>query len=220
MGVIVEIYKIVPSPWNLIIVILLGAGFLVYTLMSTVKFVPYGEEALLTRWKNVLYRDGRPVYKKPGQPHIMVPWVNNLVVTSTLDKVLDLRTINLQVRQFLQIDVTASVVFEVVDIERVLFGAGNFEARMTSACESRLRSCLMSAQPLEINQELAEVEAGFRLLIVPVSKSLGVRFKELNITNIAYNGQVTIARAIASLGPGSPEVLENLGVSLNGHTPA
>lgn len=220
MGIVVEIYKVVPSPWNMIILTLVGIAFLVLTLIRTIRFVPQGEEALLLRWNSVVYRNGKPVYKKPGRPHIMLPWVNNLVKASTLDYVFTLHPITLKPLPFQQVDVSATVVFEVVDIEGVLYGADDFNSRLIPACEWQLRECLKEIPLHEIESSLEAVTAAFRLRIVPVSKKLGVRFKELNITNVAYNGQISIARAIATLAQSNPGILEELGVSPNGHKPA
>lgn len=218
IGPLIEIANKIPSPWKQILwaaIVLGSAGFLI---LKTFRFVPHGQEALLTRFGKVVFRGGVPVQKGAGL-HIVIPFAENLVYVSVLDRTYDLNQLTVSHRKYGAFNIRATVVFEVANIYDHRYGVEDPVNRITSACEARLRQCLQGAGRKKLNAP--EIEAAFRLLIVAVSKEVGLRFKELSITNIEPRDTLAVAGAIASLRPKKlRKLLEAFGVSLSGAQPA
>jgi regulator of protease activity HflC (stomatin/prohibitin superfamily) len=190
----------IPSPWNILLWWLLGIGTAAYLASKTFKFVPQCHKALRTRWKKVIFKNGEPVELGPGL-HIMWPWMNGLVLVSTLDRPLGLLPIRLQISEYVVVDVSSTVTFSIHNIYKVLYGADNFETRLIAGCEAELRRALTGVSSAKFEtEEQDRVTQVFYEIISPLADELGVQLKALDITNVAPDAQFAIAGAIESHG--------------------
>lgn len=214
----IEIYKVVPSPWNFLVLNLIVIGAMMYLTSRFIVFVPHGHKAMRTRGRKVI------VSKKTNAPlecdagiRFVIPWAYGLEVVSILDRTFDLRTFTIQYGQYWLAEITSTAVFSVESIYSVRYGADDFGNRLTSACEAALRVCLVDIRPDQIDVSKEVIDIAFSKAIAAVAISLGVAFKELNITNVATNSQALIAGAVASLGNSQRNALEMLGVPTEGN---
>jgi len=205
----------VPSPWNQVIKTLAILAGLVYLLIKTVKFVPQGQKAMRMRFSKVAMKNGQPIYLDAGM-HILFPFVHNLECVSVLDRTFDLKSTRLRYAPFDVVDVSATVTFSVIDIFRVRYAVDDFEARLTAACEARLRVCIHETAPTATDEKTEEITDAFRLAIETTAIELGVAFKDLNITNAAPDAQFAIAGAIQQIGRPATAALEAIGLPING----
>jgi len=210
----VEIYKIVPSPWNFLVLSLTVIGLLTYLTSRFIVFVPHGHKAMRMRGRRVIFskKTGQPIICNAGM-RLVVPWAYSLEVVSTLDRTFDLRTFTIQHGEYWLAEITSTAVFTVDSIYRVRYGADDFANRLTSACEAALRICLVNIRPDQIDASKREIDATFAEGIRTVAFELGTTFRELNITNVATNSQALVASAIASLNGGQKVALEAIGAA-------
>ena len=209
-----EVYRIVPSPWNFILAVLAGIATLAYVASRFIRFVPQDQKAVRTRLRKVIFKNGKPIECGPGG-HFVVPWGYGLELINNLDQNFDLRTVNVRYNTYDLVDFSTTVVFTVQSVYHTKYVVQHFQERLTSACEEAVRITLGSFPQAEIDEKRNEVDAKFAELIAPVAKELGTRFRALNITNIRVDTQALTAGAIASVGPEIRKVLEQTSVPFN-----
>lgn len=209
-----EVYRIVPSPWNFILAVLAGIATLAYLVSRFIRFVPQDQKAVRTRLRKVIFKNGKPIECGPGG-HFVVPWGYGLELINSLDQNFDLRTVNVRYDTYDLVDFCTTVVFTVQSVYHTKYVVQHFQERLTSACEEAVRITLGSFPQAEIDEKRNEVDAKFAELIAPVAKELGTQFRALNITNIKVDTQALTAGAIASVGPEIRKALEQTSVPFN-----
>lgn len=189
----------IPAPWNTIIkwvLCILGLGYL---LIKTVKIVPQDEEAMRTRFGAVVTKNGIPIILKPGL-HILFPFAYNIVRVNVLEFTCEPSTIRLRFGRFDVVDVAATIVFAIEDIYKVRYVAQDLKAQVTAACAETLRHTLSGLDDSDFAAHRDEIVEKFRAGIERTETKLGVRFVELNLTNISAEPQFAIAGAIHHFG--------------------
>lgn len=208
-----EVYRIVPSPWNFILAVLVGAGTVLYVASRFIKTVPQDQKAVRTRFRRVLFRDGRPIECGPGG-HFVVPWGYGLELINTLDQNFPLSTVNVRYGKYDLVDFSTSVVFTVQSVYRTKYVVQHFQERLTSACEECVGLTLALFTQEDVITHRSEIDAKFAELIAPVAQELGTTFRALTITNAKPDTQALTAGAIASVGIEVRKGLETVSVSL------
>lgn len=209
----IEIYRIVPSPWNFILAVLAGAGTLLYLGSLFIRFVPQDQKAVRTRFRKVLFRNGKPIECGPGG-HFVVPWGYGLELINTLDQNFPLSDVNVRYGKYDLVDFSTSVVFTVQSVYHTKYVVQHFQERLTSACEECVGLALASFAQDEVITRRSEIDAKFAELIAPVAEELGTVFRVLTITNAKTDTRALTAGAIASVGLEIREGLETASVIL------
>ena len=209
-----EVYRIVPSPWNFILAVLVGAGTVLYVASRFIKTVPQDQTAVRTRFRRVLFRNGKPIECGPGG-HFVVPWGYGLELINSLDQNFPLGTVTVRYGTYDLVDFSTSVVFKVQSVYHTKYIVQHFQERLTSACEEYVRQTLASFPQDEIISRRNEIDAKFAELIAPVAEELGSLFRALVITNAKPDTHALTAGAIASVGQEIRKGLETASASLN-----
>lgn len=214
----VKAYEAIPSPWNMILAILLS--LIVSFFVFMVRQVPHDKKAVRKRWGDVVFdRNGRARIVNPGF-NLVVPWMWDYELVGTLDKTFDLEDLTVEYSKYSVYTFRATVRFRVECIYGVRYIVEDFVNTLTSTCADELRMCLLEFPPAELDRRRDEVCSLFGEKIHDLAAELGTAFRRLSITNVKPDmdgrkaeAQAQMAQAIASLGP-SKTPLESFGVPL------
>ena len=215
----VSAYEAIPSPWNMILAIILGLLVGFFVLM--VRRVPQDKKAIRMRWGAVVFdNNGRARIANPGF-NLVVPWMRDYELVNSLDKNFDLQDLTIEYSKYSIYTFQATVRFHVEYVYGVRYIVEDFVNTLTSACADDLRVCLEKFPPAEINSHREEISALFAGMILKLAEELGTTFVRLSITNVRPDVEARkaealsqMAQAITSLGPNVKPLLESSGVSL------
>lgn len=209
-----EVYRIVPSPWNFVLAVLVGAGTLLYVASRFIRSVPQDQEGVRTRFRKVIFKNGKPIVCGPGA-HFVVPWGYGLELINRLDQNFPLSNVTVRYGTYEMVEFSTSVVFTVQSVYKTKYAVQNFQERLTSACEEAVRMALGAFEQAEIDAQRTKVNDKFAELVAPLEQELGTSFRALSITNARPDTQALIAGAIASVGLEIRKGLETVGATLS-----
>lgn len=196
--------KGLPSPWNAIVLWVIAFVVAVAMFFKTVKIVHQGEKAMKLRRGRIVEKKGEVGIYDAGIRGL-IPFVDTLVRVSVRDRTFDLGTTNIKVGGYDILDIDASITLSVAPkgIYPIHFKSDELERRVIVRCLSLLGPLLfVHREALNTSQPGVRglIAREFSSVAIPELVEFGFANPTLDITDVRFNAQALIAKAIAENG--------------------
>ncbi|HEU5122390.1 MAG TPA: SPFH domain-containing protein [Candidatus Saccharimonadales bacterium] len=201
----------IPSPWDMILKVVIVIGAILGLLISTVRFVPEGFVGMRTRFGKVIIsrKTGQPIILNPS-PRFIVPKFYSLILVSSRDRTFRCGPTQVQYGNYMAVSVSATVTFALHYAYNLQYRVDDLDERVSAACTSTLCDILSDVADGDIRAQMQQIRDLFSHQIAWLMDELGLRFKALDITNIEHNALFAVAESIRSLGANGQTIMENL----------
>jgi regulator of protease activity HflC (stomatin/prohibitin superfamily) len=219
-GQLLSFIDSVPSPWNTILKFLLIVAGICGLLVSTVRFVPEGYEAMRTRGGKVIIskKTRLPIILKPGLRFI-VPKFYALVLVDSRDRTFKCGPTQIQYGPYFVVNVTAIVTLSLYYAYNAQYKASDLNERVFAACTATLRNVFSEVPDGDIQGSAQEIQESFAHGIDWLKEELGLAFKALDITDVEHIPLFAIAGVLQSFGSNSHTLLGGLDLTQKINTP-
>lgn len=154
------------------------------SLIKSFKFVHEGELGIRLRFGKAVCKKGKPFVIKPGLI-ILIPFVDTLRRRHVRQQTLSFTRQRIVLSDGLIFEVSAIVLFKVVDVYKALFEIDNLDDSISDLCMSFLREEISSYDHLKLAKKQEEISERLLEKVQDFSNDWGIEFFRFSLTDCA-----------------------------------